>query len=120
MVGGGAGDDAVNGGDFNDTLNGGSGADTLTGWAGDDSLTGGWGSDSFVFSWSFGHDTIVDFTDEDFLDLSAFNFATAADAYSAAYQSGANVVVEVDSTRTITLLDVSLAQNDITAADFIV
>jgi Ca2+-binding RTX toxin-like protein len=119
LIGGGGGSDAVNGGIDNDTLIGGSGDDTLTGWAGDDSLTGGGASDTFVFAWSFGHDTISDFTDVDLLDLSAVQSITDFSDLSSNHlsQSGGNTLIDAGGGNTITLIGVDL--NSLTADDFI-
>ena len=68
----GGGDDTLDGGDGNDRLYGGAGNDTLTGGPGNDTLTGGAGSDVFVFAPGHGSDTVMDFTNGDRLDLTAF------------------------------------------------
>ena len=76
---GGDGADMLMGGDGDDTLNGDAGDDTLTGGAGDDDLSGGAGADTFVFSTadSGDSDAILDYTDGDKIDLTAFDDLTA-------------------------------------------
>ena len=65
LISGGLGNDRISGGDGNDNLVGGEGADQLTGGTGDDLLTGGDGNDRFIFDSSgWGHDTIVDFAND--------------------------------------------------------
>ena len=73
-INGGTGDDKLVGCTGDDTLNGDAGADMLLGLAGDDDLSGGTGDDTFVFSTadSGDSDAILDYTDGDMIDLSAF------------------------------------------------
>jgi Ca2+-binding RTX toxin-like protein len=98
----------------NNTLSGGGGADHLTGGAGDDTLTGGAANDVFVFGPGFGHDTITDFDanpaggGQDHIDLSALGITAATFASHVAIQDlGADMLVTVDGTHTITLLGVN-------------
>lgn len=91
---GGAGDDVLIGGDGDDTLDGGAGTDLLVGGygrdtirggtglnflvdgPGDDDLYGGTDADFFIFSPTFGtggSDYILDWSDGDSIDLSAFD-----------------------------------------------
>lgn len=80
---GGTGADILKGGNGADILKGNGGSDTLSGGKGDDELVGGGGADVFVFAANDGHDTITDFKDgTDKLDLSAFGFASKAQAKS--------------------------------------
>jgi Ca2+-binding RTX toxin-like protein len=60
-----AGDDLLWGDDGDDLLRGGLGNDRLVG----DDFSGGTGSDTFVLAVGEGTDTIVDFTEEDFIGL---------------------------------------------------
>ena len=76
---GGNGNDVINGGKGNDTLFGDAGDDVLIGDAGNDRLIGGAGNDTFVFRSGFGHDTVMDFSDGDIIDLSTADFANFAD-----------------------------------------
>jgi len=71
---GGNGTDTLNGGNGEDTLIGGNGADTLNGGAGNDLLIGGNGADIFVFSGDAGFNRIEDFSGNDHIDLTAYDF----------------------------------------------
>ncbi len=78
---GGDGDDVLLGGANNDRLVGGAGDDTLVAGAGKDFLTGGLGRDVFIFqsvtdSTLLVRDTILDFSLDDVLDLSAIDANT--------------------------------------------
>ncbi|WP_439595147.1 hypothetical protein [Falsiroseomonas sp.] len=91
---GGDGNDTLTGGLGNDQLNGGAGADRLTGGAGKDTLTGGSGADSFVWTaasdslaTAAGRDVVVDWGQEDVVDLSGFDAnIVLADAQSFIYR----------------------------------
>ncbi|MEO0830058.1 MAG: matrixin family metalloprotease, partial [Pseudomonadota bacterium] len=63
-------DDFIDGGSNDDTIDGGLGNDTVIGGNGDDLLEGGGGADVFVFDDNDGTDTIIDFNEADFIDLS--------------------------------------------------
>ncbi|WP_458094716.1 hypothetical protein [Roseomonas sp. WA12] len=83
---GSAGDDVISGLAGNDRLNGGTGNDTLIGGTGRDTLTGGAGSDIFAFTsgadsltTTAGRDVITDWSDDDFIDLSAIDTDPDAD-----------------------------------------
>ncbi len=114
------GNDTLNGAAGIDTLSGAAGNDRLIGGAGNDSLDGGVGTDSFVFDKGFGKDTITGFVASgaahDTIDFSTATFANFAAVHGHMAQSGANVVVTLDSADTITLANVTLAS--LTAADF--
>ncbi|MEM1382446.1 MAG: fasciclin domain-containing protein [Pseudomonadota bacterium] len=75
IVRGSNGDDLVKGGAGNDKLFGGKGDDRLLAGAGDDKLSGGQGSDLFDFEWVVGENRVHDFSTEDTIELSAFDFA---------------------------------------------
>ncbi|MBE8955507.1 MAG: calcium-binding protein [Quinella sp. 2Q5] len=66
---GGDGNDILDGGAGNDTLWGGAGNDTLWGGAGNDTLWGGAGNDTFVYTAGEGKDYIMDFTNNDMLQI---------------------------------------------------
>ncbi|MGJ4949680.1 hypothetical protein [Bradyrhizobium sp. HKCCYLS20291] len=129
---GGSGNDTLTGNGGADTLIGGAGNDKLSGGAGQDTFvfapvrpatTNG------VYSAGFGNDTITDFianannTNHDILQLSATMFATGTTAASllagtahnisgdavTVAQSGANTVITIDPTDSITMSNVSLA-----------
>ena len=114
------GNDTLNGVAGIDTLSGGAGNDRLIGGAGDDSLDGGAGTDSFVFDKGFGKDTITGFVASgaahDTIDFSTAVFASFAAVHSHMTQSGANVIITLDSADTITIKNVTVAS--LTAADF--
>ena len=114
------GNDSLNGAAGIDTLSGAAGNDRLIGGAGNDSLDGGVGTDSFVFDKAFGKDTITGFVaagaGHDTIDFSTATFGSFAAIKSHMVQSGANVVITLDSADTITLKGVTLAS--LTAADF--
>ncbi len=114
------GNDGLNGAAGNDILSGGAGNDRLIGGAGNDSLDGGIGIDSFVFDKAFGKDTITGFVASgaahDTIDFSTAVFANFAAVHSHMAQSGANVIITLDSADTITLKNVTVAS--LTAADF--
>ena len=66
---GGAGNDLIYGGKAADEIYGEAGDDTIEGGKGNDKLTGGDGADVFVWNKGDGNDTIVDFTNEDSLEI---------------------------------------------------
>ena len=99
-------------------INGTSGSDTLFGGTGNDLLTGGTGSDLFVISKGYGSDTISDFqagVGGDVLRVQNYGFATFASFTSVAKQVGADVVVTLSSSETLTLQNVALSS--LTAAN---
>jgi len=94
-------------------------ANVITGNKGDNHLTGKGGDDIFVFLDNFGHDTVTDFSaghDQlDLSDVSGMSSYAALKAHMA--QSGADVVISLDSGDTITLSGVTLS--DLHKSDFI-
>ena len=119
----------LTGSGFDDSLTGDAGAnvlaglagnDRLIGGAGNDTLIGGPGADSFVFDAGFGKDTVHDFAatgaGHDTIDFSTAVFTDFAAVQSHMVQSGADVVITVDASDTITLKNVTVAS--LTAADF--
>src|SRR5262245_7199883 len=110
---GGSGDDLVNGGDGNDVLagdsgndrlvgedgndflTGGDGDDLLLGGRGNDLLAGGAGADKFMIVKGGGVDRIIDFSNEDKIDLGAFGFASAQDVIDAFRQHGPNAMLDL-------------------------
>jgi Ca2+-binding RTX toxin-like protein len=104
----------------NDTLQGTSGADNLDGGAGNDTLTGGAGNDLFAFHANFGNDTVTDFTPNngagDLIQFDASLFADFNDLQSHAAQVGNDTVISYDTTHSVTLQNVALA--NLHAADF--
>lgn len=121
---GGPGADNLTGVLGNDVIIAGAGDDTITGNSASDRLTAGQGDDRFVFAPAFENATVVDFEDEpggqDVLDLSAFNFADAADVLSRASSGGnggEDAVIFLDPDNLVILENVDLA--DLDASDFI-
>src|SRR5260370_22768516 len=99
-------------------INGTSGADMLFGGTGNDLLTGGGGSDLFAVSKGYGSDTISDFqtgAGGDVLRVQNYGFATFASFMSAAKQVGADVIVTLSSSETLTLQNIALSS--VTAAN---
>jgi serralysin len=100
-------------------LSGLAGADTLIGGSGNDTQTGGTESDTFVFHAGFGIDTITDFVagagSDDLIEFDASFFADFNAIMAAAFTSGANTVITLDASNTLTLQNVilsSLHQDD--------
>ncbi|MGV7215573.1 Ig-like domain-containing protein [Bradyrhizobium sp. UFLA05-112] len=93
-------------------INGTAEADILFGGTGNDLLTGGAGSDTFVISKGYGSDTVTDFqagAGGDVLRVQNYGFATFAKFVAAASQVGADTVVTLSSTETLTLQNVALS-----------
>jgi hypothetical protein len=95
------------------TIAGDANANTLAGGAGNDILTGGAGVDTFVYTPAFGFDAITDFTaragaTHDTLQLAlGSQFSSLAQVIAASTQVGANTVITIDATDTITLNNVN-------------
>ncbi len=98
---GNSGNDILYGGGENDTLYGGGGKDNIYGNVGDDIIHGdagfdymwgGTGADTFVFEPGDNADRVKDFTDNvDTIDLTAWGFASVADALSHATEINGHV-----------------------------
>jgi len=89
-----------------------SGSDILFGGTGNDLLTGGAGSDIFAISKGYGSDTISDFqagAGGDILRVQNYGFPTFASFVAAAKQVGADTVVTLSTTETLTLQNVALS-----------
>jgi len=116
----GKGNDMITGTDFADDIRGGVGNDLITGGAGDDVLNGGGGNDIFVFGAGFDHDTITGFaaglTVGDAIKFEGL-FADYDSVLAASQQVGANVVITVSPSDTITLTQVALS--NLAANDFL-
>ncbi|HZN78175.1 MAG TPA: hypothetical protein VFC01_00590, partial [Mycobacterium sp.] len=93
--------------------------DVVTGGVGtDDVLSGGVGADTFQFAPSFGHDTIVNFTEgEDKIDFDPAIFATIDDILAHTQQVGSDTVITVDQASSVTLTNVDMST--LSASDFI-
>lgn len=116
---GGTGNDELDGGSGNDLLKGEAGNDTLEGGLGNDTLIGGSGADIFEFERGDGRDIISDFQNgTDRIDLDDFSRAQLNSVISSAQQQGADVVLTLSSTTSITLENFSRAQLD--ASDFLI
>jgi Ca2+-binding RTX toxin-like protein len=100
---------------YSDKITGSSSGDILAGLGGNDILRGGRGNDVFVFEAKGGRDRVMDFGDkarsQDVLDVRYFDFNVTADSFAAwkashVKQMGANVLVNIDATTSVTLIDV--------------
>ncbi|MDK3020919.1 calcium-binding protein [Pseudodonghicola flavimaris] len=116
-------DNTITGNAGNDALYGGLGDDTLRGNAGNDAMNGGGGSDTFIFAAGFGHDTVNGFHagatgDADVISISSGLIADYADLLSHTADAGANTVITVDASNTITLLGVHKADLDVSDFSF--
>ena len=122
LLEGGKGADTLVSGVGDDELHGGSGADMISGGEGNDKLWGDGGSDIFFFAESLDFNVIMDFEDGiDQIDLSAFGFASTADALGHFFErgSGNNDRAGFEFLGTeIKIKGVDL--DDITAADIII
>jgi Ca2+-binding RTX toxin-like protein len=108
------GDDDLFGQNGDDKLFGGGGDDTLDGGNGDDRLTGGPGDDTYVFLQGEGSDRITDFEagkfNDDVIDLSDFGFTSIRQLKQATFNSGGDVIIELDAHQTLTLANISEAE----------
>jgi hypothetical protein len=97
----------------------GAGNNVVVGGAGtDDVLSGGAGADTFQFAPSFGHDTIVNFTEgEDKIDFDPAIFATVDDILAHTQQVGSDTVITVDQASSVTLTNVDMST--LSASDFV-
>ena len=117
----------ITGGVGFDTLSSGGGSDTLIGGAGNDLMNGGAGNDMFAFGPLFGSDTITGFDanstgGQDLLNLSVLGInAGNFTARVSIVDLGADTLVTIDGTDTITLLGINgVGANVITQDDFII
>lgn len=121
LLDGGNGKDKLAGGGGADILKGGGGNDRLAGNRGNDTLTGGKGADRYVFAKHDGKDKITGFGGKDKLDLTAFNYATKADALLDFYEiGGANNDVMGFSANGTEIRIIGSDLNDFTKADIII
>lgn len=112
--------DSLEGGGGADLIRGGSGNDRLAGGIGDDTLVGGNGRDEFVFDAADrSDDTVVDFSPgHDKIVLRGFDgIENFADIMALLQTEGANVVIRLDTSNSITLLATDPA--DFASADFL-
>ena len=130
-INGGRGDDAIYGEQGRDILNGSGGddeiyggedKDTINGGEGDDWLDGGPGDDTFVFEPGNGNDHIMDFTNGDQIDLTAFDNITGLSDDLNQEQEGDNTVITLtDEDGGMTIFQITLLGigADLGASDFI-
>lgn len=113
--------DMLVGGTGVDVLDSGAGNDFVIGLTGDDQLTGGTGDDQFVFTRGSGRDVITDFTagagTDDVLEVRGFGFTDLAGIRAVSSQVGADVLINLSATDSVTLRGVQLA--DLSADDFL-
>ncbi len=98
-------------------IDAGNGNDIINGGAGNDTLTAGNGNDTFVFGAGFGNDTVTDFHSGDHIEFENHLFANFAAVQAASSQTGADVVITLDATDTVTLQHTTLAS--LHASDFL-
>lgn len=99
---GGSGADVLDGGNGDDGVRGGNGADTLLGGAGNNILYGGNGADTFVVG--LGRDQLIDFTDDDLLDLTALGLGTDANVADYAATNGSGHLEISNGSESVVLL----------------
>lgn len=98
---------------------GGAGRQVLDGGAGNDTLTGGDGADTFVIRKGNGSDTITDFsptTKGEFVRLDNYSFSNFSDLKSHITQNGANTVIKLSDSESLTLNNVKAS--DLSAVNF--
>ena len=119
---GGLGDDLLKGGSSGgDTMVGGAGNDMLVAEDGNDVLIGGADADTFVFETTVGYIKVVveDFVQGiDRLDYTAFTGTGWADVQQFDYESGAGVLVYVDTNHPYLVLT-GISQGSLLETDFI-
>lgn len=113
----GNGNDILKGERGQDDLFGGAGNDILRGGRDDDNLTGGSGADLFVFT--SGTDTVLDFSSDDFIDLSGTAAITGYNDLMNNHisQSGSDVVIDDGNGNSLILADTQLS--DLTQGYFL-
>ena len=106
-----------------DKITAGSAGDVIIGGAGNDTLTGAAGIDTFVYRAGFGMDTIASFTatgtSHDVLQFDKSVFADWSHLLGATKQVGSDLLITYDSTNTITLKSVALANFTTADASFV-
>jgi RTX calcium-binding nonapeptide repeat (4 copies) len=98
--------------DDDDVINGTTGNDFFNGLGGDDVLNGGPGDDAFHFMAGFGNDVVVGFTagsaGDDTIEFRD-GFTSFDDVLAASRQVGPNVLIELDDSNAVALIDVALS-----------
>jgi|GEM_PF-954920 len=134
---GGGGDDIIDGGEHNDKLYGGSGNDTIIGGVGNDyinagsgddvidagigrdKIIGGSGSDIFVFGdYQAGDlDRVSDFSTEDILDLTYFDYHDFDALFETATESSGHTVFDLAEDYTLRIDNFSLQEFEVANLD---
>ena len=95
-----------------DVINGTTGNDFFNGLGGDDVLNGGPGDDAFHFMAGFGNDVVIGFTagsaGDDIVEFRG-SFTSFDDVLAASRQVGPNVLIELDDSNAVALIDVALS-----------
>lgn len=108
------------GNELDNIVNGNTGNNVMAGGLGNDIITGGGGNDVFVVRPGDGADIITDFAAKgasvDVLRLEQYGYASFSDIKSRISQVGANTVIRLSDTDTITLRNVVVT--DLSAANF--
>jgi Ca2+-binding RTX toxin-like protein len=105
------------GNDLDNFISAGAGSQTLNGGKGNDILTGGADADIFVVAKGNGSDTVNDFqVGVDRIQLSQYGLTSFDQVKSAMTQKGADVVIKLSDTESLTLRDHTTS--DFTAKDF--
>ena len=103
-----------------DTIDGGAGSDFIRSGTGDDTITGGADFDQFEFLDGDGNDTITDFTAGagagDVITIAAFGFNSFGDVLNASTDVGSDVLIQLDTDDSVTLLGVN--KGDLDSDDF--
>jgi Ca2+-binding RTX toxin-like protein len=94
------------------TIIGSAGNDILLGDGGNDRLFSNGGNDIFMFQPGFGHDEIVDFRDGDLISIDHRLIANFEQLQHHFYQNGANLIISVDGTQSLTLSGVHVNTMD--------
>lgn len=96
------------------------GDDRIRGYFGNDLMNGGSGADTFIFDNNGGNDIVVGFeNDIDKLDLSVYNYASAAQVLANTTVSGADVFITFDANDSIRLVGFAANVGDL-ADDLII
>jgi len=107
-----SGDDNIHGYDGNDSLNGGAGNDNMDGYEGDDTLNGGSGNnilrgnvgnDTYLIAEAPGIDTIINFDDNNGVDIIKFLGITSAEVIAIYESNAGNLVIQFGSGDQITV-----------------
>jgi len=100
-----------------ENVRGGSGIDSIAGKAGANVLTGGGGNDTFIFRAAFGNDIVTDFqAAHDLIQFDVGAFSDTGAVLGACQQVGADVLITLNASNTVTLKSTSLSS--LSASDF--